>query len=59
MSRYLGNKNSKEFHDLDNQQGGCQIAKIKVDNIRYFDTAAAARRAGYDPCGHCQTGSTR
>ncbi|MCX4243941.1 Ada metal-binding domain-containing protein [Paraliomyxa miuraensis] len=57
MNRYLGNKNTKEFHDLNNETIGCQIAKIK-DRV-YFSSPQQAKQAGYDPCAHCLSGSKR
>lgn len=56
-SRYLGNKNTKEFHDLQRQTPKCNISEI-VERV-YFTSEQQAKRAGYDPCDHCLEGSTR
>jgi hypothetical protein len=55
--QFLGNKNSKQVHDLHNTKPGCQIDEI-IDR-EYFWTLEEAKRHGYDPCGHCLTGSRR
>ena len=58
---YLGNKNSTEVHDLNNQQTNCQINEIKLEHKKYFnpDTLAQAHSEGYDNCAYCIGGSTR
>ena len=58
---YLGNKNSREVHDLNNQQTNCQISEIQSEHKKYFtpDTLAQAKSEGYDPCDYCLEGSTR
>ncbi len=63
--RYLGNKNSMEVHDLDNEDtsaNGCQIDEIiKAGHAVTFkpDTLEQARLLGYDPCAKCLAGSRR
>jgi len=57
MARFLGNTKSKEVHDTDNEQTNCQISEIKSSKI--FSSLKAAKKAGYDPCAHCLSGSTR
>lgn len=63
--RYLGNKNSKEVHDLDNENtspSGCQINEIiRAGHAVFFtpDTLDQAHREGYDNCAKCLTGSRR
>jgi hypothetical protein len=58
--RYLGNKNKKEVHDLDNEKTLCQIDEIlKAGNAVPFNTLDEANRAGYDNCKWCIGGSTR
>lgn len=58
MAKYLGNSNTKEVHNLDNEKASCQIAKIKTEHRVSFTTLAAAHAAGYDNCAHCIGGST-
>jgi uncharacterized membrane protein len=49
--RYLGNKSTKQVHDLINQKPQCQISEIK--EIKYFDSLTEAYAEGYDKCDHC------
>ena len=57
--RFLGNKNKKEVHDLDNEKTGaneCQINEIiAAGNATTFtpDTLKQADSEGYDNCAHC------
>lgn len=50
--QYLGNTNTTEVHDLDNEQTGsneCQIDEIiKAKHDKPFKTRKAAEEAGYD-----------
>jgi len=63
--RYLGNTNSKEVHDLDNEDtsaSGCQINEIiRAGPAVYFspDSLMQAHNEGYDNCAKCLTGSRR
>ena len=63
--RYLGNKNTKEVHDLDNEDtspSGCQIDEIiRAGHAVSFnpDTLEEAHRQGYDNCAKCLPGSRR
>ena len=61
--RYLGNTNSKEVHDLDNEDtsaSGCQIDEIiRAGHDTPFNSLATAHGQGYDNCAKCLTGSTR
>jgi hypothetical protein len=54
---YLGNKRTKQYHDLGHETAGCQIEEIKEPV--YFSTRQQAAQAGYDPCGHCLGEATR
>ena len=64
-SKFCGNKNKKEVHDLDNEDknpSGCQIDEIiRAGNARTFspDTLIQARSEGYDNCAKCIGGSRR
>ena len=55
--QYLGNTNTDQVHDLDNEKTGanqCQINEIiAVGNDTPFDSLAAAHRAGYSDCDYC------
>ena len=55
MPRFLGNKNTREVHDLFNKKPNCQIDEIKPENIIYFtpDTLVQGHREGYDNCALC------
>ena len=58
--KYLGNKSTKEVHDLDKETNNCQINEIIASgNAVPFSTLAAAKSAGYDNCHWCLGGSTR
>lgn len=68
-SKYVGNKNSKEVHDLDNMTSQCQVEKIiKASNAIFFDTGCLAsddkaleliHAEGYDNCHYCIGDSKR
>lgn len=57
--RFVGNKNKKEVHDLDNEKTGpneCQIDEIiRAGNALTFapDTLSEAHSQGYDNCAYC------
>lgn len=53
VTRYLGNSNSREFHDLENVTGACQVDEIAPDRRVYYATREAALAAGYDFCAFC------
>lgn len=61
--RYVGNTNTKEVHDLDNEKYGaneCQIDEIiAAGHAVTFtpDTLSQAHSEGYDNCAHCIRGS--
>lgn len=61
-NRFIGNKNTTEVHDLDNEDtadNGCQIDEI-TDVVTFDpDTLEQALSEGYDPCDKCLEGSTR
>ena len=52
-TRYLGNSNSRELHDLNNQKPACQIDEIRVDHRINFKTQKEAVAMGYDFCAYC------
>jgi len=55
--RYLGNTESKEVHDLDNEDtadNGCQIDEIIVaEHDKPFSVLSSALDEGYDKCAKC------
>jgi hypothetical protein len=53
MATYLGNSNTKEVHNLDNEKDACKIAQIKAGHRVQFSSLAEANRKGYDNCVHC------
>ena len=52
-SRYLGNSDSKELHDIRNEQRRCQIDQIRADRAIGFKSIAEAEALGYDFCAYC------
>lgn len=59
--RYLGNSNTMEVHDLNNEKPQCQIGEIiAAGHAVGFrpDTLTQARSEGYDNCAYC-IGSSR
>ncbi len=61
MTKFLGNTNTTEVHNLYNIQVNCQINEIKPEHKKYFnpDTLDQAHREGFDNCAYCIGGSTR
>jgi hypothetical protein len=61
--QYLGNTNTVEVHDLDNENtkpNGCQIDEIiKAKHDTPFKTHKEAKDAGYDNCAFCIGRSAR
>lgn len=59
--RYIGNTNTMEVHDLDNETRNCQIDEIKHEHVKTFtpDSLDEAHRQGFDNCAYCIGGSTR
>lgn len=58
--RYLGNTNTTEVHDLDNEKTSCQIDEIiDAGHDRPFNTLDEAHNSGYDNCYWCIGNSTR
>ena len=63
--QFLGNKDKKEVHDLDNEKTGaneCQINEIIIaGHHKSFepDTLDQAHREGYDNRAHCIGDSKR
>ena len=58
--QYLGNTNTMEVHDLDNEQANCQIDEIiEAGHDKPFTSLGAAHIAGFDNCAYCIGNSTR
>ena len=52
-TRYLGNSNTRELHDLQNEQKGCRIKSIRFDHKVNFTSRKEALASGYDYCAYC------
>lgn len=62
VQRYLGNTNTKEVHDLRNEQTNCQIDELlRAGHGVVFtpDTLTQAHAEGYDNGAYCIGGSKR
>jgi hypothetical protein len=51
--RYVGNSSTRELHDTEKLTNRCNFDAIKANHKVYFDTTAAAEKAGYDYCAYC------
>ncbi len=55
-AKYCGNTNTKEVHDLDNENNNCQIDEIiEADHAKPYHSLATAILDGYDECFYCLT----
>lgn len=54
-NRFIGNTNTNEVHDLDNEQSLCKIDEIKDYHVKTFipDTHQQAKNEGFDNCYWC------
>lgn len=58
--RYLGNFNTMEVHDLDDERRGCQIDEIiDAGHDRPYTSLEDAYRDGYDNGQYCLGNSSR
>ena len=57
--RYLGNKNTMEVHDTENEQENCQLSEIKDDHKEWFSSLEQAHTEGFDNCRWCIGNSKR
>lgn len=57
--QFIGNRNTKEVHDLNKEETNCKINEIKSGHVVTFipDTLETAKAQGYDNCKHCIGGS--
>lgn len=53
VQRYLGNRMSREIHDLANLKRQCQTEEIAEDRRIYFNKITQATAKGYDFCAYC------
>ncbi len=53
LKRYLGNSDTREFHDMLNKKPGCRIEEIRSDHRVHFLTEKEATDMGYDYCACC------
>lgn len=53
--RFIGNTNTNEVHDLDNEKTQCRINEIKTHHVKTFspDTHQQAKFEGFDNCYWC------
>ena len=60
LKRYLGNTNTLEVHDTDNENTNCQLDEISSNHRVWYDTLTEAKTdRDYDNCAYCLSGSTR
>lgn len=60
LKRYLGNTNTTEVHDTQNEKTNCQLDEILASHRRWYDSLSEARRdLSYDNCAWCIGASTR
>lgn len=60
QTRYLGNTDCREVHDLSCEQTYCQIDEIlEAGHDKPFESLTVAHRAGYDKCAYCLGVSNR
>ena len=61
-NRYLGNRHTREVHDLKNERPQCRIDElVRAQHAMVFfpDAVQQAHRESYDSCGHCIGGSEK
>jgi hypothetical protein len=60
LKRYLGNTNSLEVHDTQNEKTNCQLEEVKVEHQSWYDTLTSAKAdRAYDNCAYCLGSSAR
>jgi hypothetical protein len=60
QKRYLGNTNTNEVHDTDNENNNCQLDEIETSHRQWYDTLTEAKNArSYDNCSYCIGNSKR
>ncbi len=58
-TQFLGNSHTREFHDMENLSGACQIDEIRTDRRIFFAHREQAAGVGYDPCAFCMPGESQ
>jgi hypothetical protein len=53
QTRYLGNSQNRELHDLENTKTNCRLDRISADHRVNFASEEEAVKAGYDFCAYC------
>ena len=60
VKRYLGNTNTLEVHDTQNEKTNCRLDEILDEHRKWYDTISAAQSdEDYDNCAWCIGSSTR
>lgn len=60
LKRYLGNTNTLEVHNTQNERAACQLDEIKSEHRRWYDTLTEAKAdKPYDNCYWCLGNSSR
>lgn len=60
VKRYLGNVNTLEVHDTDNETVNCQLDEVLSEHRTWYDTLSAAKAdRDFDNCAWCIGRSTR
>jgi hypothetical protein len=60
VKRYLGNTNTLEVHDTQNENTNCQLDEILAEHRKWYDTLSDAKAdENYDNCAWCIGSSNR
>lgn len=60
VKRFLGNTNTLEVHDTQNEHTSCQLSEIELEHRAWYDSLDEAKRGRpFDNCAWCLSGSTR
>ena len=60
LKRYLGNINTLEVHDTQNERTNCRLDAIRSEHKRWYGSLSVAKiDRSYDNCAYCLSGSTR
>lgn len=52
-TRFLGNTEAEELHDLQNKKKACKLDALRIDRRYYFNSIDEALNLGYDRCAFC------
>lgn len=54
VKRYLGNTNTMELHDTQDENTNCQLDEILSEHRKWYDTLTEAKNDySYDNCAWC------